>query len=334
MIKIVADSGIPFLEGRFSDEVELLRLPADKITHETLLDADGLIIRTRTICNKELLEDTKVKLISTATIGMDHIDTVWCKGNGITVKNAPGCNAPAVAQYVLTSLLKSGFNIEKDTLGIIGYGNVGRIVKEWATQLGIKVIINDPPRKQAGFNDVDYREIEELLTKSDAVTLHVPLTKDSPYPTFYLIAKKEFGIMKPGALLINSSRGGVVEEREWKQAMKDKGIRAVIDVWENEPQIDRDLLIYPDTLIATPHIAGYSAQGKMRATGMALQAVKDFFGIPVDFSGLEIDLPGNEKMTKERLEASYNPETDSEALRKSPGDFEKMRNSYAYRQEP
>lgn len=312
--------------------VDVRYMPGYQISHEDVKDADALIVRTRTNCNENLLKGSTVKMVATATIGTDHIDIPWCESKGIIVKNAPGCNAPGVAQYVFASLFKTGFEPEKDKLGIIGYGNVGRIVAEWAKRLGIKTIINDPPRKEMGFKDVDYKSLEEVLKSSDAVTLHVPFTSTGKYPTYKLIGGKELAHMKPNAFLVNSSRGGVVDEKSLKPVLGNGKIKAIIDVWENEPHLDREIVSLAS--IATPHIAGYSAEGKMRATLMSLENIRDFFGIQVDLAGLECNDSKDSVISREMIENSYNPKSDSIKLKENPESFEALRNEYNYRHEP
>lgn len=331
-MKIVIDQAIPFIEGRFPENTEVVSKRGDEIGPKDVEDADALIVRTRTRCGKALLKDSKVKLVATATIGTDHIDIDWCDSNGVEVRNAPGCNTPGVAQYVFASLFKTGFDPAKDTLGIIGYGHVGSIVADWARQMGIRILISDAPRKEAGFQDADYLEMEEVLHRADAVTLHVPFTKTGLHPTFHMIGEREFSSMKSGSLLINSSRGGVVDEKAWKAAIGAGKVRGVADVWENEPSVDPELLSLVE--IATPHIAGYSEQGKKRATRMALQAVEEVLKIPVDLSGLECFPPQSLSLSPSLISRSYNPLIDTSALRNRPDSFEALRNSYHYRQEP
>lgn len=331
-MKIVVDNAIPFIEGRFPENVEVVYLPGDRISPKAAHDADGIIVRTRTKCDESLLKFSKVKLVATATIGTDHIDLEWCERNGVAVRNAPGCNAPGVAQYVLASLFETGFNPQKDVLGIIGYGHVGSIVAKWARELGIRVLISDDPRKESGFSDVDYLDIEEVLRNSDAVTLHVPLTKSGSYPTYKMIGERQLLMMKPGAMIVNSSRGGVVDEKALKDVVKQGKVKTIVDVWENEPYIDSELVMLAE--IATPHIAGYSAQGKKRATLMALKAVEDVLGVPVDLSGLDTIPVNNESLSRELIEKSYDPKNDTIKLRADIKKFENLRNAYAYRDEP
>ena len=331
-MKIIVDNAIPYIHGRFPENVDVVYMSGKEITKEIVRDADVLIVRTRTKCGEDLLKDSKIRLVVTATIGTDHIDMDWCETNGIKVRNAPGCNAPGVAQYVFSSLFKSGFNQDKDILGIVGYGHVGSIVADWAQKMEIRTMISDAPREEAGYKDVNYQTLEAILKTCKAITLHVPLTTSGKYPTQGMVGEKEFELMQPGSILINSSRGGVVEENQLKNYIKEKGIKAVVDVWENEPAIDEELVNL--ALISTPHIAGYSSQGKMRATRMTLEALNEELGIETDLTGLECKPDKSIKINRDVITASYNPLTDSKNLLRDVSSFEKLRNEYNYRSEP
>lgn len=331
-IKIVADSKIPFLQRRLGDEVELVAVPASDITPAVVADADALLVRTRTQCGRALLEKSAVRLVVTATIGTDHIDLGWCREKGIVVENAAGCNAPGVAQYVWSSLLRCGFDPRKDTLGIVGYGNVGQIVGAWGRLLGCRVRVCDPPRRREGHRDVDYITLDQILNESDAVTLHTPLTYSGDDPTYHLIGRDELLKMKRGSMLINASRGEVVDDMAWNEILVEGRAKGVVDTWEGEPDINMDLL--RNAAIATPHIAGYSLEGKQRATRMALEAVERFFGIVADKSGLAGSYVLPDHIATEAICRSYNPFADTEMLRRDPGRFEALRNEYAYRGEP
>lgn len=336
-MKIVADRNIPFLEGRI-EGATLERLPAPEIDREAVRDADALIVRTRTVCNASLLEGSKVRLVATATIGTDHIDLPWCAANGITVRNAPGSNAPGVALYVWASLLRNGFKPGKSILGVVGYGHVGQIVAEWGRRLGASVIVCDPPRSDAGFADVEYLPLEEVMRRSDALTLHTPLTgahaeEDSPlYPTYHMIGKESLRHLKPGAMLVNAARGEVLDTKAVIDALRERRIgKAVIDTWECEPHISPELLRMAE--IATSHIAGYSVEGKQRATRMALEAASEFLGVPVDLSGLQGPYAPPAILTPERIVEAYNPYVMTEALKSTPEAFESLRNNYSLHKE-
>ncbi len=330
-MKIVADKNIPFLEGRIKD-AELLQLPASEIDAEAVKDADALIVRTRTKCNTDLLQGSNVKIVASATIGTDHIDIPWCEEKGIAVSNAPGCNAPGVALYVWSNLLRNGFDLSKDTLGVIGCGNVGSIVASWGKKLGAKILICDPPRKDKGFTDHDYIPLEEVLANSDAITLHTPLTRDGKYPTFHLINKDSIKYLKSGAIFINAARGEVAATDTLVSAIKDRIIKkAIIDTWEGEPNIDLSLLELADT--ATCHIAGYSVEGKQRATRMALEAVAKTLGIQVDLTRLQGPYEEPKTLTPELIMEAYNPAPMTVDLKANPYSFESIRNAYPLHKE-
>lgn len=325
-MKIIADRNIPFLSGRLPG-TELIQLPASEITADSVKDADALIVRTRTHCGSSLLAGSKVRLIATATIGTDHIDLDWCAKRGITVRNAPGCNAPGVALYVWSSLLRNGFDPAGDTLGIVGCGNVGSIVAQWGERLGARVLVCDPPRKERGETDREYFPLEYVLANSDAITLHTPLTRGGEHPTFHLIDKEAARQIKPGAIFINAARGEVADTEALVEAIEEERIaHAVIDTWEGEPDIDPRLLKLAD--VATTHIAGYSVEGKQRATRMALEAVGEVLGITVDLKGLREAYKEPSSLTAERILSSYDPAEMTTALKNSPGSFERLRNSY------
>ncbi|MDE6754676.1 MAG: 4-phosphoerythronate dehydrogenase [Muribaculaceae bacterium] len=332
-MKVILDNKIPFISSRLEPVADVIYADPFKFTPELVADADALIVRTRTKCDSRLLQDSNVRLISTATIGMDHIDLKWCEENGIEVRNAAGCNAPGVAQYVWASLMRLGFDTKKDTLGIIGKGHIGSIVADWGRKAGVKILVCDPPRERAGMTDENYVSLEELLAASDAVTIHTPLNRGGVDNTFHLIGDKEMKSMKKGAVLVNAARGAVVDNAAWADAISVGEIRGVIDVWEGEPEINKRLLALAE--IATPHIAGYSLQGKERATRMALESIEEKFGYPLNKSGLEGDyIPPATVGDLRNVVESYNPFADTKALRDNPSGFESLRSNYIYRSEP
>ena len=330
-MKIIADKNIPFLEGRIH-EADLIRISASQIDADAVKDADALIVRTRTRCDGRLLEGSKVKLIATATIGTDHIDMEWCRAKGITVRNAPGCNAPGVALYVWSNLLRNGFDPSRHTLGVIGCGHVGSIVAEWGERMGARVLVSDPPRLERGESDRQYLQLEQVLSQSDAITLHTPLTRHGEYPTFHLMNKESLCKLKPGTIFVNAARGEVVETEALIEAIEEGRIgHTVIDTWEGEPMIDTRLLKLADT--ATTHIAGYSVEGKQRATRMALEAVADTLNIPVKLSGLHGEYKAPAVLTRKIITEAYDSVEMTNALKSDPAAFEMLRNSYALHKE-
>ena len=340
-MKIVADADIPFLEGVFEPYADVMYKKGDQIVREDLMDADVLIVRTRTQCNADLLEGTPVKMVTTATIGMDHIDLEYCQSRGIKVANAAGCNAGGVMQYVFSAVYgiaaRKGIKVDDAKFGIIGVGNVGTKVEELARYLGFEVLRCDPPRAAAE-GEEGFCSLEYLLENSDIVTMHVPLdetTRGMADETF-------FALMKPGAIFINAARGEVINESALIAASPKLGA-VVIDTWCNEPRINHDLLEVAD--IATPHIAGYSYQGKENATIMAVRAVARHLGFKAlkyyrpryDEEGHEpvkLDLKGK---THGEIAAvfqyNYPIFTDDFRLRMNPEGFEKLRAEYQYRRE-
>ena len=268
---LVADRDIPFLEGVLDPWFEVRALPGKSIGPADVRDAVALLVRTRTRCVAALLDGSSVRLVATATIGTDHIDRDYCDSHGITVASAPGCNAAAVAQYVRVALHTLALDRPGATLGVIGVGHVGMLVAEAGRRLGMRVLLNDPPR-EAVEGPAGFTPLPELLATSDVVTLHIPLwpgNRDFADAAF-------FAAMKPGASFINASRGEVVDEAALLAARPNLD-KLVLDVWKNEPDINLDLLAAAD--IATPHIAGYSIQGKMNGTTAVVRALGETFDI-------------------------------------------------------
>jgi erythronate-4-phosphate dehydrogenase len=338
-MKILIDDKIPYIRetvGRMAEEVVFL--PGKSFTPELVRDADTLIVRTRTRCNRELLEGSSVRLIVTATIGYDHIDTEYCRQAGITWSNAAGCNSSSVAQYVQSSLLllerMCGTPLKKLTIGIVGVGNVGSKVAAVAQKAGMRVLTNDLPRQEkegkSGITDV-----AAIAEKCDIITFHTPLYMEGRYKTYHLADEAFFRSLRRRPVIINTSRGEVVDTEALLGALDSGAVSsAVIDVWEGELDIDRKLLA--KAMVATPHIAGYSADGKANATRMSLETISRYSGISASF---EITPPAPEdtviyaKSYEEALLKIYNPQTDSEALKANPDDFERLRENYPLRRE-
>lgn len=340
-IKITADRNIPFLEGIFEPYADIQYIDGKDIRHEDIIDSDALIIRTRTKCDRNFLEGTKVSIIATATIGTDHIDLNWCRENGIRVVNAQGCNAGGVMQYVFSALYgtasRKGIKLDGATIGIVGVGNVGKKVEHTARSLGFNVLLCDPPRAEREGPE-GFVTLEELLERSNVVTLHTPLDET----TKGMAGADFFARMKPGAFFINASRGEVVDEQALMEARPKLG-PVIIDTWNNEPDINRELLEMTD--IATPHIAGYSFQGKQNGTASAVRAVARYFGILGLYHFFPTcDLPEHQPIklklagkTQGEITAvfqyNYPIFTDDFMFRMNPANFEKMRSDYQYRRE-
>ena len=329
-MKIIIENKIPFIAGVFEPYAEVSYLAPDAITPETVRDADALIVRTRTRCNETLLAGSRCRIVATATIGTDHIDLDWCRANGITVANAPGCNAPAVAQYVYACAAAQLGDLRGRTIGVIGVGHVGSIVADWGESLGLKVLRCDPPRAEREGTD-GFATYAEVTAEADIITLHTPLISDGSYPTLHLANDAFFASLKRKPMFINAARGPVTDTGALIAAIESGMVsNTAIDCWENEPSIDRHLLEIVD--IATPHIAGYSKEGKLRATQMAVKAVATELGIPAE-AGTPCAVTPASEITIDNVVKSYNPDGDTRMLRTDPERFEALRNGYDLRTE-
>lgn len=338
-MKIIIDNKIPYIkEAVRTIADEIVYAPGKDFTPELVRDADALIIRTRTHCNRELLEGSRVKFIATATIGFDHIDTDYCQQAGIEWTNAPGCNSASVAQYVQSSLLiwKSLRNKELSglTIGIVGVGNVGSKIAKVAQDFGMRVLLNDLPREEKEGSG-SFTSLNKIAEECDIITFHVPLYKEGNYKTFHLADREFFQSLKRKPIIINTSRGEVIDTDALLEALNNQTISdAIIDVWEHEPDINRELL--EKVMIGTPHIAGYSADGKANATRMSLDAICCFFQIKGKY---EINAPAPAspiiyaKNHEEALLQIYNPTEDSDRLKTQPELFETLRGDYPLRRE-
>ena len=323
-MKVIVDNKIPYIKEaieKIADEV--IFLPGNSITKERVKDADALIVRTRTHCNRELLEGSQVKFIATATIGYDHIDVEYCREAGITWVNCPGCNAGSVEQYVHSVLLvlkrEKGLDLKNTTIGVVGVGHVGSRVARMAERLGMKVLLNDPPRADRG--EQGFVDLASIVRECDVITFHTPLNREGDYRTFHLANEDFFFALERCPYVINSSRGEVVDTASLLVALAAGKVKdVVVDTWEYEPRISRELLEV--AFLATPHIAGYSADGKANATRMSLEAFCRFFGIEADFC----------IVPPEGL-SDYDPTRDSEWLKASPEKFEWFRGNYPVRRE-
>ena len=324
MVKqVIIDKGIPFLEGVFPPEIEVLHLSPEDITPAAVRYADALFVRTRTQINKELLHGSNVRFVATATIGFDHIDQDYCREAGIHWVSCPGCNAQAVCDYVEEAIASSSHCLIASsplTIGIIGYGHVGKLVAQMAERKGYRVLLSDPP---LGIG----LSLRELAPQCDVLTFHTPLTREGEYPTYHLCDANILRLCKPGTLLINAARGGVIDEQALLSylsplASSPHRLIASIDCWENEPNINQDLLKYVD--LASFHIAGYSIQGKMNASEMCLRAFCEFFSLPI--------LSINKKVVP--LQGDSEPgwlKRVSDQLKAAPEHFEQLRKQYKLR---
>ena len=324
MVKqVIIDKGIPFLEGVFPPEIEVLHLSPEDITPESVRYADALFVRTRTQINKELLHGSNVRFVATATIGFDHIDQDYCREAGIHWVSCPGCNAQAVCDYVEEAIASSPHRLIASsplTIGIIGYGHVGKLVAQMAERKGYKVLLSDPP---LGIG----LPLEQLAPLCDVLTFHTPLTHEGEYPTYHLCDANILRLCKPGTLIINAARGGVIDEQALLSCLSPLAssphrLIASIDCWEKEPNINQELLKHVE--LASFHIAGYSIQGKMNASEMCLRAFCEFFSLPI--------LSINKKVVP--LQGDSEPgwlKRISNQLKAAPEHFEQLRKQYKLR---
>ena len=329
-MKVIIDRDIPFLQGVLEPWATVVYAAGEVFTPALVRDADALLVRTRTRCDAALLDGSRVRFIATATIGFDHIDTAWCDAHGIAWTTAVGCNARGVLQWVAAALVwlarREGWRPADRTLGVVGVGHVGSLVAEYAAAWGFRVLCCDPPREAR--EHLGFLPLEEVVRQADLLTLHTPLDAT----TLHLVDGPLLDLLPPGATLLNAARGEVVDT----QALLASGHPCLLDVWEHEPHIDRMLL--RRALLATPHIAGYSMQGKANASAMSVAALARRFGLPLEAwypAGVTPSQPAPiswEELCR-TIGKSFAIEAESDRLKAAPDDFEAMRNSYAYREE-
>jgi erythronate-4-phosphate dehydrogenase len=339
-MKIVMDEKIPYLANALTQMgYNIVAKPGDEISAADVKDAEALFVRTRTFCNAQLLEGSAVRFIGTATIGYDHIDDAYCRSNGIYWTSAPACNAGGVLQYVQSAVhlwcKKKGRPLQELTIGVVGVGAIGSRIAAWAQSTGMRVLLNDPPREAAG--ETGFVSLQQIAAESDIITLHPTLTRDGAFPSYHLAGKEFFDSLQRIPLFINASRGPVTDNAALLSAYKNGKIAdIVLDVWEGEPNINRELL--DASFIATPHIAGYSAEGKMNATNIVLQKFAEF----IEYKG-KLPLATLPAPSQAVVEAAsegdafleiYNPMCDTEPLKNNPTAFEELRNNYKFRREP
>ena len=337
-LKIIVDDKIPYIREKLAELAdEVVYLGGAKIGPADVRDADALIVRTRTRCDEQLLKDSRVQLVATATIGYDHLDTHYLQQAGIAWTNCPGCNAASVAQYVECSLLlmeqQLGLNLRQSTIGIVGCGHVGSKVRAVADRLGMRVLVCDPPLEASTRrpSPIPFVSMDVIEREADVVTFHVPLSREGLHATYHMADASFFHRLSRVPYIINTSRGEVVDGGALLTALGEGRVRdAVIDVWENEPRIDRQLL--RRVFIGTPHIAGYSADGKVNADNMVIDALCRHFRLPHPGRIVAPPLPADFRYSGSPLEL-YNPQDDSRRLKENAADFEALRNHYPLRRE-
>ncbi|MBP3356748.1 MAG: 4-phosphoerythronate dehydrogenase [Rikenellaceae bacterium] len=339
-MKIVIDKDIPFLREALAPFAETVALPGREIAPEDVADADALIVRTRTRCDRQLLGGSSVRFVGTATIGFDHIDRTWCAAHGIEVATAAGCNARGVLQWVgacLTKLsLDGGWTPPQRCLGVVGVGHIGSLVADYAARWGFRVLCCDPPRRRLEPQRCGgFVSLEEIASRADIVTFHVPMNRSGEDCTWHMADERFIARLRPGAVLLNSSRGAVVDNRALRDAVLRGTCGCCLDVWENEPDIDP--LLLEKAVVATPHIAGYSLQGKANASAMMAEALARRFGLPL--TGWYPDVkpssprPISWQELRQTVAAYCDTEAESAPLRADRSRFEELRNRYKYREE-
>ncbi|HAA46031.1 MAG: erythronate-4-phosphate dehydrogenase [Halomonas sp. 54_146] len=292
-MKLVIDANIPAADACFGSLGTLTRVPGREINAAHLKNADALIVRSITQVNEKLLADSPVRFIGTCTIGTDHIDQTALAQRDITFASAPGCNAEAVVDYVLSSLLtlaeRDGWALRERTVGIVGVGNVGSRLQARLTAMGVATLLCDPPREESE-PAKKFHSLDTLIERCDVLCLHTPLTRQGPHATYQLLNAQRIEELAPGSVLLNAGRGDCVDGLALRSRLAGKGdISAVLDVWEDEPDIDaglRDLVS-----LATPHIAGYSLDGKLRGSWMIEQALARHVGQPSNLTFADICPP-------------------------------------------
>ncbi|MDE6139814.1 MAG: 4-phosphoerythronate dehydrogenase [Alistipes sp.] len=329
-MKVIIDKAIPFVKGVLEPFADVEYIDGDRIGREHAARCDAMLIRTRTRCDKNLLDGSKVGFIASATIGFDHIDTQYCRSKSITTVRAEGCNARGVLQWVAAALAHmlalDGRRPEDCTLGVVGVGHIGSIVAEYARMWGFDVVCCDPPRqaREGG----DFISLAELARKADIITLHTPLDAT----THHMIDRRVLAAMRTDAMILNASRGEVIDT----QALLHSEHRYVLDVWESEPNIDPEVLRHAS--LATTHIAGYSAQGKANASAAVIRKLAAHYGLPLtewypaEIARVQPQAIGWQQMCS-TMPAHFDIEQETRRFKADPSQFEHIRNTYNYRQE-
>lgn len=342
-MKIVCAETVLLGHEAFSAAGNTLVIPDREITRDDLIDADALIVRSKTKITAELLHDTPVKFVGTATAGTDHIDAKALESQGIYWCASPGCNANSVSEYLIAGLLvlgrRHGFDLKGKTIGVIGCGNVGSRVVRKCEALGMHVLRNDPPRAALSA-DPDFLPLEHVLAESDIVTLHVPLVRQKPWPTERMADYLFFEQLKPGAIFINAARGSVCDYDALLTARQGGAVsRSIIDVWSPEPAFRTDVLKQAD--LTSPHIAGHSYEGKLNGTVACYNELCNFFEIPKNWDVaaslpepevpyIQVDCNGRdeEEVLHDLIRQVYDIETDDHLIREAAvsGDVDRARN--------
>ncbi|WP_428771719.1 4-phosphoerythronate dehydrogenase [Vibrio sp.] len=349
-MRILIDENMPYAEQLFSQLGEVILKPGRNLTADDLVDVDALMIRSVTKVDQALIaKANRLKFVGSATAGMDHVDQPLLAERGIYFTAAPGCNKVGVAEYVFSVMMvlaqQQGFSVFDKTVGIIGAGQVGSYLADCLAGIGIRVLLNDPP-KQAGGDSREFTPLNTLLEQSDIITLHTPLTRAGEHPTHHLIGADELAALRPDQILINAARGPVVDNQALKQRLaRNDGFSAALDVFEFEPEVDMELL--PLLAFATPHVAGYGLEGKARGTTMIFNSYCEFLGISLSAQASDLlptaplprvllDRAWDEATLHNLTQIIYDVRKDDALFRREiarPGAFDQMRKQYWDRRE-
>ncbi|CDL82494.1 Erythronate-4-phosphate dehydrogenase [Xenorhabdus szentirmaii DSM 16338] len=352
-VKILVDENMPYAEELFQQLGEVQAIPGRPVPEGVLAHADAFMVRSVTKVNEPLLQGSSVKFVGTATAGMDHVDQKWLAQAGIGFSAAPGCNAIAVVEYVLSALMllaeQDQFQLKDKTVGIIGVGNVGGRLAERLAALGVKTLLCDPPRSDRG-DEGEFWPLEKLVKEADILTFHTPLNQSGPYRTYHLADAGLLSALPDNRILINASRGEVVDNQALLSILQNgkesgKKLRVVLDVWEPEPNLSLPLLDLVD--IGTPHIAGYTLEGKARGTTQVFEAYCEFLGQPrktalsellptPDFSQIVLHGEVTQSILKRLMHLVYDVRRDDAPLRQVAGQegaFDRLRKEYPERRE-
>ncbi|MFB6325866.1 4-phosphoerythronate dehydrogenase PdxB [Pantoea deleyi] len=348
-MKILVDENMPYARELFSRTGEVVAVPGRPLPVAELADAQGLMVRSVTQVNEALLTGTPVKFVGTATAGTDHVDEAGLQRAGVAFSAAPGCNAIAVVEYVFSALLllaeRDGFQLRDRTVGIVGVGNVGGRLQKRLEAWGIRTLLCDPPRADRG-DEGEFLSLDTVAAQADILTFHTPLFKEGPYRSWHLADAALLMGLKPNTILINACRGAVVDNAALLEVLNMRhDLSVVLDVWEPEPDLSLALLDKVD--IATPHIAGYTLEGKARGTTQVFEAWCDFIGqpqqvplstlLPVpEFSEITLNGPLDQPTLKRLAHLVYDVRRDDAPLRKvaaKPGEFDRLRKQYQERRE-
>lgn len=348
-MKILIDENMPYALELFQRTGEVVALPGRTISPAALKGVDGLMIRSVTRVNAELLDSGSVRFIGTATAGIDHVDQHFLANSNIHFAAAPGCNALAVVEYVFSALLmlaeRDGFELKNRTVGIIGAGNVGSRLAHRLAAWGVRTLLCDPPRADRG-DSGEFHSLETLVAEADILTFHTPLTDHGPYKTKHLVDQSLLNQLKADTILINACRGAVIDNQALLEALRQRNdLRVVLDVWEPEPDLSVELLNKVD--VATPHIAGYTLEGKARGTTQIFEAWSAFIGQPQqvaldtllpppEFGRITLHGPLCQATLKRLVHLVYDVRRDDAELRKVaaiPGEFDRLRKEYQERRE-